>query len=232
VSDGIQAIGSHAHGRLRNPTDLLALSSLEGSYFQFVKPKEQKYYGTTLMAQFLKLLGESLQEILPGQKLLVGSVSDANGGSLPPHSSHQTGLDADISYLVNDPRFNFSVVTTSTGVVDAFLAKENWQLFKKAFATNLVAGIFVDRKIRNALCAEAIASGDLTGPEDRGEAYQVLNRISVEAGHHHHFHVRLKCPENENEKDVQKRCEVADPGTETVNCFSAVPKTVQQSMKK
>jgi murein endopeptidase len=207
-----QAIGLHSKGWLNNPTNLLELAGKENSNFNILWPQQNWHFGTREMGSFLQALGKAVTEIAPGQTLNVGHVSRAKGGK-SGHSSHQIGMDVDISYLVSEQNLVFKNVTTKSGVQEGFLIKENWELLKKAFATQMVAGVFTDSRIRKALCLHAVASGELVDADDRGEAYQVLLRTSVEPGHHDHFHIRLKCPEN------GKRCLVADPGVQAVKCF-------------
>ena len=188
-----QAIQYADAGRLVNPTDFLKLSSDPKANFRIFTPAQKRYFGTFLMAEIVQKISQFANKILPGYKMAISALSDFNGGKLPPHASHRNGTDADISYLVNDPSAEFQSLVTRTGVGPHMLVKENWQLFKTAFKTNQVRMIFVDPRIKKALCQEAIRVGDLKNSSDRGEAFETLRWIRPLAKHDNHFHMRVRC---------------------------------------
>lgn len=59
-------------------------------------------WGTAEMVAFIARGAVALQARSPGPRLLVGAISQQNGGRFPPHSSHQNGRDADLGYALTD----------------------------------------------------------------------------------------------------------------------------------
>jgi penicillin-insensitive murein endopeptidase len=188
-----QAVDYCSSGRLQNATDIKKLGLETSSTFKIYIPTRENGYGTQQLAHVLDEMGKKVNELLPGSKLAVGAISSKNGGKQKGHKSHQNGNDADLSYLVNNSRLEFKSVTAKDGVQAALLVPENWALFKFAFSTGKVEMIFIDSKIKRALCQEAILKGDLKDSKDRSEIYSILSLIRVTPGHDDHFHLRVKC---------------------------------------
>lgn len=207
-----QVIGYSTKGSLENATNLFDLSNADnGSFFKLLAPGKKRYFGTFDMGSLLKFLGEFVRSKLKNSGLVVGDVSQEKGGaiySLNPktkkyelaHSGHEAGMDADVSYIVakNSLIFN-SVLGKEAGKLDPdFLLKDQWELFKVGYQTGLIDITFLDEKIKGALCKMALQNNEINSYKDeKSFAGQVLSRLIPWPGHHHHFHVRMKCTKNQ-----------------------------------
>jgi len=150
------------------------------------------------------------------------------------HRSHQTGLDVDIWYLLSqtaatrnlgfDERETWSspsVLAAKSDVIDS----SQWSLthekvLEAAARTPEVERIFVHPSVKRQLCA-------------RKTAHDWLRKIRPWWGHDDHFHVRLKCPKDNND------CRGQEPIPEGDGCdasldwwFSAEAKAQALTAKK
>jgi murein endopeptidase len=120
-----------------------------------------------------QLAGEGAPEVV------VGDMSLQGGGPMPPHVSHQTGRDVDLSFAGKLP-------TVPTA----------WLLFALLQSDN-VAGIFVDtdvqRDIGAALAADdALAPGLLSELQWPGAPHTGSTRVRHWPGHRNHVHARYR----------------------------------------
>lgn len=208
-----QASGRTDKGQLQNATDLAKIAMAEGSFFRFIWPANKTSFGTMDMAAIIQKMAKFVHEKISGYVLTVGDVSAQRGGKLFSHLSHQNGLDADISYLVNNKRSEFASVVTNQGVNSDFLPAENWDLFKYAFSVGRVELILVDTKVKKSLCQQAIRASDLKDAQDRGFAYEILRRVLLVKGHDNHFHLRIACPKTD------RRCQQPVYSVRDSGCF-------------
>jgi len=116
---------------------------------------------------------------------------------LTGHGSHQIGLDADLWLTpVPDRRLSPSerdemsatdLVTADGMEVNAAWTPQHRRLLETVAREPLVARIFVNAAIKQALCREA------------GSDRTWLAKIRPWWGHNYHFHIRLSCPGGEPE---------------------------------
>jgi murein endopeptidase len=187
-----QVIGSPSRGRIDRATDFFKLSQLPGMFFFIPHPSHKDYFGSFDLAILVKKMGEALQEMMPGRRLAVTSISKWGGGYLPPHRGHQNGTDIDFRYLTDDETKPSDVVNFGR-VSSNLLISHQWKLFKKSFETNMVELVFVDLAVKKALCDEARRLNEYKTGETDSPAAEVLKRIQPWAGHDNHFHVRARC---------------------------------------
>jgi penicillin-insensitive murein endopeptidase len=197
-----ESIGSYTAGCIRNSSELES----EGNGFQVIRPSRGRYYGNSEMITFIESLSESVSTKLNGL-LLIADISQQTGGPIPDdHSSHQTGLDADILLwqhpiakqrtLTNTEREYIhpqSVLTQDETAVDEFKWDDiNADILRLASLDPKVDRIFINPVIKKKLCREY--------PDAKW-----LSKLRPWYGHDGHFHVRLKCPE------VNYLCESQNP---------------------
>ncbi|MCE3010289.1 MAG: penicillin-insensitive murein endopeptidase [Proteobacteria bacterium] len=192
-----QAVKKPFDGWMRNATDFLMLSKSATATFNILWPEKKHFFGTWDLKILIQELGEFIGHRIPGYKLTLGAISAKSGGELRGHSSHQNGLDADIAYIVDNRSLDFRPVVEKGRVNAAFRAQDQWDLIKRAFSTGAVEMMFVDPAIKSALCKTAKATRDLVDSKDRGVGYQILRRLKPYPMHHHHFHVRIRCSEDQ-----------------------------------
>lgn len=186
-----ESIGSYTAGCIRHSAAL----PQHGEGFQVIRLGRGRFYAHPDTINYIKSLASEVDERLNGI-LLIGDVSQRTGGPmLDEHSSHQTGLDADIllwqhpialkrplTFMERAHIYPQSVLTEDERGVDEFKWDDNMgEILKLAASDNRVDRIFVNPLIKKKLCRSY-----------RGEKW--LARIRPWYGHDGHFHVRLKCP--------------------------------------
>lgn len=201
-----QSIGSYTAGCMRNSTVI----PMDGEGFQVIRPSRGRFYANPETIEFIIDLGKRVNE--DHGIILIGDVAQKTGGPmLDEHSSHQTGLDADILYwqhpialkrqLTDQERENIfpqSVLNVEgTGIDDFKWNVRIGEIVKTAASYVSVDRIFVNPFIKKRLCSTYA-----------GEPW--LGKLRPWYGHDGHFHVRLKCPVN------NASCEPQEP----INMFS------------
>jgi murein endopeptidase len=133
--------------------------------------------------------------------VLVGNLSARKGGHLPPHSSHQSGRDVDVSYIAKwDGKSEVSWQKMNAQNLDAALT---WELLRLFVSTGAVELIFIDYDLQRLLYDHAKARRLFSpeqlalwlqypdGPTTRGRIIQHV------PGHADHIHVRFACRSTE-----------------------------------
>ncbi len=196
-----ESIGKVTSGCLRGASTL----AQNGIGYQVMRLSRNRYYGHPDLVQFIEKLGRIAQAQRLGT-LLVGDMGLARGGpTLSGHRSHQTGLDVDIWYLLArdadqrtltiSEREDWgapSVLTASAnGVNPAQWSTANEQILEAAAKMPEVDRIFVNSRIKQAMCGHKTA-------------HDWLQKIRPWYAHADHFHVRLKCPAGDRHCDKQE----------------------------
>lgn len=183
----LMVLGSAAHGCLQGGVALPA----DGPGWQVLRPDNNRYWGTPALVGFLEDFGKYAQ---PMGALQIGDMSLPRGGHMPTgHASHQTGLDADISFklldhpMTEDERDHPDFTSV---LVKGEPSPERWgtaqtTLLKIAATDPRVERIFVNPAIKRYLCRTA------------GADREWLHAVRPWWGHEAHFHVRLRCPEGQ-----------------------------------
>jgi penicillin-insensitive murein endopeptidase len=171
-----------------------------------MRPSRNRRYGHPELTDFIRSLGRSVHRDKLGI-VLVGDLGQPRGGPAPSgHSSHQTGLDADIWYWFPkkaakqklsarereqlEPR---AIVSSRTGTRTASWSPHVEKVLRLAVADERVERIFVNPLIKRELC-ESIAATDRAW----------LRKLRPWWGHDWHFHVRLRCPSDSAECVAQE----------------------------
>lgn len=186
-----QVIGEADSGSLQRASNL---TLKESDSFNVIRPSRKRHFGSYELVEIIDYIGRVSQQRSMGA-LQVGDLSLAYGGKIPNsnHRSHQNGLDVDIAYPVRNSDKVFTNMVTSEGYVRRDLKiEETWTLLKAAWATKSVDRIFVDRKIKQALCVVAQQKGDLKR-DGTGSMSELLRRVRPTPGHGTHFHLRIRC---------------------------------------
>jgi penicillin-insensitive murein endopeptidase len=165
-----------------------------------MRPSRKRYFGHPELVDFIEDLGRRVHEAGVGP-LLVGDLGQPMGGPAPNgHSSHQTGLDVDISLwhppiaekraLSRRERNRIhprSVVDRSNKELNGAWSEDMALLLRLAATDERVSRIFVNPVIKKHLCES----------EKKHRGY--LRRLRPWYGHDDHMHVRLRCPEGSKE---------------------------------
>ena len=184
------SIGTTNNGCLQGAASL----PQSGPGYELIRVGRNRRFGHPNLVAYIRRLGAAARRARLGP-VIVGDLSQPRGGPTPTgHRSHQTGLDADISYIAprGIPRHLSRLARESlTPIAVIDLKTHNttraWKpsvikLLALAAADPAVDRIFVNPSIKKMLC---------TGPTAKA-AWQ--GRLRPWWGHHDHFHVRLKCP--------------------------------------
>ena len=194
-------IGGFAHGCISGAVPLPA----DGTGYEVIHLSRKRYFGHPTTVAFVERLGQRSQAAgLPA--FMVGDMAQPRGGPLPyGHASHQTGLDVDIWFdLQQRPLLQAAARET---IEPPSMLRADWRgidpkkfgarqaaLLRLAATDPRVERIFVNPQIKLALCR---GIGGARG--DRAW----LQRLRPWWGHDDHFHVRLRCPEGSPECEAQ-----------------------------
>lgn len=165
----------------------------------------RKAWGTQRLVDTLVFAAEEMAWRFPNaQPLMIGDLSYSRGGWMSGHRSHRGGLDADVGiYFGNAQQHQVGLRTVPVSQLDL---DANLAFVQTLLATGDVERILLDRRLIRALRDHAIESGAMT--EDVARATFLLPGDALETspwnlygvvhhvpGHHHHFHVRVRCGE-------------------------------------
>lgn len=184
-----ESVGKANRGRIVN-----AMPMLNGPFWRvrFFNEAWGTPESVSHLVRGLTYVGETLPG---GAKLAVGDLSYQSGGRMPPHRSHRSGRDADISYYSN-PEASEDDFWNARYSPD-FDAERQWALFRYWIEQDVVSYLFVDYRIQKELYWYALRSGEereflddvFQYPNWRG-GRSVIRHV---AGHDDHFHVRFRC---------------------------------------
>ncbi|OLQ87184.1 penicillin-insensitive murein endopeptidase [Vibrio panuliri] len=186
-----EAIGSYANGCLLGAKAL----PLNGHGYQVLRSQNKRYYGHPNTIAFIERLSSKARSELRTH-ILIGDMSLPQGGRFSSgHTSHQTGLDADIWFRLADTKLSSAQLSlpkpkTLVDMSAYKLSSANWdnrhfRLVKMAAQDNEVARIFVHPVIKDKLCSLEGANRDW------------LRKVRPWWGHNYHMHVRLRCPQGD-----------------------------------
>ena len=137
-------------------------------------PPDSDDWGTASLIRVLELASMTYGAQYVRPRVQTGDMSKKDGGSFPPHTSHQNGLDVDIRYLRKNNAegpLAFPGDQTSFDSVKTFLLLN---LFKNRSDVVL---ILVDSRTK----------------------YPALGKVQYDdVGHYHHFHIRIADPDGAN----------------------------------
>jgi murein endopeptidase len=187
------SLGSLSLGRPESGALVNAVRLVDGARWVVAYPDNA--WATDETIGFLQ---QALTKAYDGQppaapKIYVGDLSSPWGGPLPPHSSHQSGRDADLGYPRLDPEDPWWT-SASAHTIDA---GRTWALLRALITDTDVELIFVDRSLQRPLRAHALRIGEdarwVDALFDLGRQGQpTLIRHVPE--HLNHMHVRFYNP--------------------------------------
>ena len=178
-------------------------------YLKLKPGSQERSYGHPGLILMLERSAKDLQRVAPGSVLAVGDISGANGGPLAGHHSHQSGRDADVAFYVLDENGKSTVVDhyvkfgANGQALDAsgyvFDDWRNW-LLVQSWVRDQRAGlshIFISRPLRQRLIT--YATNQPAFAKYVSEVSALLKQPEDAEPHDDHFHVRISCPEGQNE---------------------------------
>ncbi len=136
----------------------------------------------------------AVHELFPGsQPIRVGDISDADGGRLKRHETHQAGRDVDVGFYFKDGPRSTMVVGTATNLD----LPRNWALLRAWLTRADVECILLDSRIQQLLYKYALSIGEDKAWLDRVFRFPRGLRtapIFHVRNHRNHYHVRFYNP--------------------------------------
>jgi murein endopeptidase len=187
-----RSIGAPNRGRIEH-----SVPFPEGSAWA-LRPWRARAWGTEHVVTHLMVVFDDFKRRFPdASPIVVGELSSRSGGKIRPHSSHQSGRDVDLGYVVDGPpppNGRWPRVR-----VDDFDAERNWALVRGLLGTGEVERIFIDARLQRKLLE--VASSDIPDDElDQWFSVAATSRRAASravighwAGHDDHMHVRFRC---------------------------------------
>jgi len=152
------------------------------------------WWATTETIDAIETTIGTVHELFPDtQPLVIGDISDREGGRLQRHESHQGGRDVDLGFYYKNGSVNWWV-PASTANMDL---PRNWALVRALVTRTDVEVIFLDTRVQRVLHAYAKSIGEDTEWLDRvfqftrGYRDAVIQHVPR---HRTHYHVRLYSP--------------------------------------
>lgn len=198
------SVGLPHQGVLSQPVRLPA----QGPGYRCIR-SPQKRFGTHALVQTVQYASARVQELCPGEPLLVGDLSAETGGKIPNHASHRNGRDVDLLFYTVDldgaPIQSPGFVTFGPdGLARAprgkgsspyvqFDVKRNWLLVRSLLEapSAQVLWLFVSKPLESLMTEYAIATGE--DPVLIWQAENVMLQPRNALPHDDHFHLRIAC---------------------------------------
>ena len=179
---GPLSIGTPDAGLLLNPVPFP-----EGAFWRVREPRES--WATDETIEFVVTAIEAVEARYPGSpRVVIGDLSNPEGGRIDRHRSHQAGRDADIGlYYRSGQAQDFRAARPKE--LDA---ARTWALVRALVTDTDIERIFVDRSLMRVLYDEAVAEG-----EDVAWLATIFGRtsdkgiIQHERRHKDHLHARF-----------------------------------------
>lgn len=197
-----RSIGHPNRGRLSHPARVTETEHL-------VLLPSGHAFGTEELVGLITRSAARLAEVDPGPRLLVGALSRASGGRLPPHSSHQSGRDADLGLFLTDdehrPVEPDRFVTLEEG---SACGRDRGRTFclDGARTFRFLAALVADDavEVQWVLIAADLRELVLAAGRRLDPPPELLERVAEvtelrdgSASHRSHLHVRILCPEDD-----------------------------------
>ncbi|MCC6624429.1 MAG: penicillin-insensitive murein endopeptidase [Deltaproteobacteria bacterium] len=163
-------------------------------------------WGTATFVEAIARAARHVAQRFPGSVLFVGDLGLEHGGAIPPHRSHASGRDVDLTFYVTDADGRPADGPAMTRV-DAegrvagggkrFDAARNWALVEALLRDPAIQiqWIFVAAHLEPLLLAAAAEAGAPPALVER--AARVMQQPGDSSPHADHFHVRVYCTEPE-----------------------------------
>ena len=181
---GSLSIGAPGSAMLINPATLS-----DNPYWEIADRAE--IFGTTETIDAIETAVGKVHDLFPdAHPIVVGDISDEDGGRLKRHQSHQGGRDVDLGFFFKNGATPQFVAGTAANLD---LAK-NWALVRAIVTCTDVETILLDTRIQRLLYKHALAIGEDKAWLDgvfhfvTGAKSAIVKHV---AGHRNHYHVRF-----------------------------------------
>ncbi len=196
---GSEPVGYYSNGSIRNG---VSIPDSGPGYMKLFLHRNRAWATQEMIDMLIESAGAMDKKFPNMDRMQVGDISKNGGGDVTDlHSSHQNGLDVDLTYYrVNqiEQRPNqidgfAENMVVNNRISRNFDAARNWEFIKKLHESGNVQRIFVDPIIKKEFCRQARMKRELLRFDD------VLKSIRPYPNHGDHMHVRLRCPRDARE---------------------------------
>lgn len=157
--------------------------------------RRRRQYSSGLTKLAIEYATEKIAADYPGTVVCGHDASKRTGGRLGGHTSHRNGLDLDVSFPTS--ALTESQCDNGSGFQswrqyrnrDSDFLKKNWEFVNHLLDTERVHVIFVDRQMISALCTYVKNNVRI----ERSERSRIFKKLHHIGNHHHHYHIRMKC---------------------------------------
>jgi len=194
-----QSKGSNSDGSIENST---LITENSPHFHPGGSGDRHEQYGSGLSTKLLDYVMERLIKEFPDTNTCVNDLSLREGGNISGHTSHENGLDIDVSYpssknnCNNSPRFVTWSWNNQGARADSDFFARNYTFLKIVTKTERVKVIGTDEDFMSALC-EWTKNQDFTD-EQKQERTKIFDLLRHWGGHDNHYHLRVSC-NNQNE---------------------------------
>jgi len=151
-------------------------------------------WGTAETMESIRTAVSTVHQLYPDTPpIFVGDISDADGGHLHRHQTHQGGRDADLGYYYLPGKGTWFTPGASTNLD----MPRNWALVRAIVVCTDVETILLDTRIQRLLYQYALKNGEDKAWLDRifgfvsGSPNAIIRHVT---GHRTHYHVRFYSP--------------------------------------
>ena len=187
ASLGSLSIGTPGGGILINAVNLPAGSRWEIAPLSGI-------WGTSETIAYVQTAIDKVHELFPeSPPLFIGDISDADGGRLKRHATHQAGRDVDFGFYYKGGKAVWYIPGTATNLD----LPRNWALVRALVLCTDVETILLDTRIQGLLYRYALTLSEDKNWLDRifqfskGAKDAVIRHVT---GHRSHYHVRFFNP--------------------------------------
>jgi len=184
---GSLSIGAPGSAMLINPVTLAP-----GPYWEISERAE--VFGTSETIEAIDAALAKVHELFPdAHPIIVGDISDEDGGRLKRHQSHQGGRDVDLGFFLKAGAPPSFVAGTAANLD----LPKNWALVRSLVTCTDVETILLDIRIQRLLYKHALAAGEDRAWLDRvfhfakGSKSAIVKHVR---NHRNHYHVRFYNP--------------------------------------
>ncbi len=187
-STNSESLGYANFGKVKNP----AMIQKDSQNYDANTFSRGRNYGTNELIAFIEKTGCITTKAL-NTKIKVHDLSDKDGGEQSGHGSHQSGRDVDFGlYLNKNGQLESEFESAIGSNLKYFYAEANWILLKAMFASADIDIIFLDQQLIDKLAQYAQQN-----EQDTALAQNIFSKLKHYKNHHHHYHVRIKCPQDD-----------------------------------
>jgi penicillin-insensitive murein endopeptidase len=184
---GSLSIGAPSSAILFNAVPLPA-----GPWWEVARGADE--WGTSETMAAIQTAIETVHALFPETPpMVVGDISDRDGGRLKRHDTHQGGRDVDFGFYYRNGKGTWFAPGTAANLDLA----RNWALVRALVVCTDVETILLDTRIQQLLYKHALGSGedkewlDRVFQFARGSSTAIIRHV---AGHRTHYHVRFYNP--------------------------------------